>query len=149
MNVKSLSVEVKALITGVAFISFLVSPLFWGSIVLMALGVSDKPWPAVIALGTMTLIAFSWLVMWNRIKSDWLVVIDIVLGVFMAGSILGTSSDLTEMTQMTWSFIIYSLSAMLVFLHANLALFSAIGIEISKKNDEATDTMKGEDKEIE
>lgn len=122
MNVKSLSVEVKALIIGVAFISFLVSPLFWGSIVLMA-------------LGTMTLIAFSWLVMWNRIKSDWLVVIDIVLGVFMAGSIFGTSSGLTEMTRMTWSFIIYSLSALLVFLHANLALFSAIGIEISKKDE--------------
>lgn len=136
MNVKSLPIEAKVLIIGVAFISFLVSPLFWGSIVLMALAVFEKPWPAVIATGTITLIAFSWIIMWNRIKSDWLVAIDIFSTILMIVALCGTNSSFTEATQASWCFIIYSLSALQVFLHACLTLFTAVGIEISKEKEE-------------
>lgn len=133
MNLKNLPLEAKNTIMAVAFITFFISPVFWGDILLMAIGAYMAPWPAVIVILTIILVGMSWMILWNRLKSDWLLAFDILSSAALLLSLIGTNKTFGLETNYTWMAVIYMSCALQLFLHMNLALFVGLGFVITQK----------------
>lgn len=126
--------EAKVAIMAVAFIAFFVSPVFWGSILLMAFSAYMAPWPAVIAILTIILVGASWMVLFGRLKSDGLITFDVIYCILLLICLVGTSHDFSVEINYIWMAIIYMTSALQLFLHMFLALFVALGFVVTFKD---------------
>lgn len=130
MNVKGLPLEAKVAVAMSAFAAFMISPVFWGIILLLAIGAYQAPWPFVAIIATAMVMFASWLVLRGRLKSDSLVAFDILVPIFLLGCLFGTSSYVGFAANYIWSSVIYIICALEVFLHSYLALFYALGFTI-------------------
>lgn len=125
--------EAKVAIMAVALVAFFVSPIFWGSILLMAISAYMAPWPAVIAILTIILVGTSWMVLYGRLKSDGLAIFDVISSILLLVCLVGTSHEFSLEVNYIWMAVIYITSALQLFLHMFLALFVGLGFVITQK----------------
>jgi hypothetical protein len=121
--IDKLTPESKVVIMAVAIVgAFVVGPIVTGIIVLMTIGVSQAPWPAIMLAVSTLVIGASWLILYKSQNSVALAITDLItLFILIMVSAIGSGR---------WESIlfVYSVDLLLVILHSILALFTALGI---------------------
>lgn len=106
---------------------FLAVP-FWGVVLLMALGVTVAPWPMLAALASLFVVIPSWLVLWGRLKSDFLYVFDIFFSIGLFALVIGTHKAFSVEANYTWAMLTYGSAFFMIVLHYMLAMLTIIGM---------------------
>ncbi len=131
IRVENLPLEAKLTIMTAVFAAFMVSPMFWGIVVLVALQ-AGTPWPFIAVTATVVVVVFSWTVLWGRIKSDLLVAFDVIMSIGLFLMLLGTGSE-SWYTSFVWKNAIYMICVFQIFFHASITLFAALGFTVTAK----------------
>lgn len=126
-----LTPNAKVMIVAASIVSLLVvAPLFWGTILLVALQVYQPPWPAIAVMCMTGFIWSSWLILGGRIQSTALAVSDVLVAVLLGLALTATVSE-EPIVAYQWSVLIYIAALSEVALHAVLVLFACLGVKIT------------------
>lgn len=105
MSKKSAKAQLVVVIASIASL-FLAIPI-WGPLILMVLGVTQPPWPALVVSSTAFVVVVAWTVLWGRLKSHLLIIYDVILVIGLALCLIGTAKEYGPNTNEIWAWTIY------------------------------------------